>query len=70
MTSLGVFAGMDRAQTVQADHRCENSICKLRLNVSQLNSGSGQSTSSCGETEVCLDITQENIRLKQEEDTV
>ena len=55
---------------LQADHRCENSICKLRLDVSQLSSGSGQSTSSCGETEVCLDITQENIRLKQEDDTV
>ena len=66
----GSCTNSPNSDKLQADHRCENSICKLRLNVSQLNSGSGQSTSSCGETEVCLDITQENIRLKQEEDTV
>ena len=54
--------------TFQADHRCE-SICRSCFTICQLNSGFGQSTSSCGETGVCLDITQENIRLRQE-DTV
>ena len=55
--------------TFQADHRCE-SICRSCFTICQLNSGFGQSTSSCGETRVCLDITQENIRLRQEKDTV
>ena len=37
--------------TFQADNRCE-SICRSCLTTCQLNSGFGQSTSSCGEREV------------------
>ena len=55
--------------TFQADHRCET-ICRSSLNICQLNSEFGQSTSSCGETGVCLDITHKNIRLRHEEDTI
>ena len=56
---------------LQADHlKCSHSTCKLCFKVSQLSDGSGQSTSSCEETGVCIDITQDNIRLKQREDTV
>ena len=55
---------------LQNDHGCEHSICKLCLKVSQQNGGFGQSTSSCAETEKCLDVTQENIRLQQENDAV
>ena len=44
--------------TFQADHRCESN-CRSCFTICQLNSGFGQSTSSCGETGVCLDITQE-----------
>ena len=55
---------------LQNDHGCEHSICKLYLKVSQQNGGFGQSTSSCAETEKCLDVTQENIRLQQENDAV
>ena len=58
------------SDNLQADHKCSHSICKLCSNVSQLSDGSGQSTSSCEETGVCIDITQDNIRLKQREDTV
>ena len=55
----------------QADHlKCSHSTCKLCFKVSQLYDGSGQSTSSCEETGVCIDITQDNIRLKQREDTI
>ena len=56
--------------SLQADQKCRDSTCQLCLNVSQHTSGSGQSTFSCEETEESLDITQENIRLKQEDDTV
>ena len=56
--------------TLQSDHRCESSICRSCLNICQLNSGFGQSTSSFCESGVSLDITQENIWLRQEEDTV
>ncbi|MEW8546534.1 MAG: reverse transcriptase domain-containing protein [Candidatus Thiodiazotropha sp.] len=63
-------ANTSNSDCLQADHGCERKSCKLCLNMSQLYGGSGQSTTSCGETEVCLDITQENIRLKQKEDTV
>ena len=63
-------ANTPNIDTLQSDHRCESSICRSCLNICQLNSGFGQSTSSCGESGVCLDITQENIRLRQEEDTV
>ena len=59
------------SDNLQADHlKCSHSTCKLCSNVSQLSDGSGQSTSSCEETGVCIDITQDNIRLKQREDTV
>ena len=58
------------SDNLQADHKCSHSTCKLCSNVSQLFDGSGQSTSSCEETGVCIDITQDNIRLKQREDTV
>ena len=56
--------------SLQADQKCRDSTCQLYLNVSQHTGGSGQSTSSCEEIEERLDITQENIRLKQEDDTV
>ena len=55
---------------LQTDQRFKQSTSKLCLEVSQQTSGSGQSTSSCAETEECLDITQENIRMKQENDAV
>ena len=58
-------------ENLQADHlKCSHSIFKLCSIVSQLSDGSGQSTLSCEETGVCIDITQDNIRLKQREDTV
>ena len=56
--------------TLQDDRRCCESICRSCLNICQLSSGNGQSTSSCGQTNACLDLTQENIRLRQEEDPV
>ena len=54
----------------QNDQEYEYSTRKLCSDVSQQPSGSGQSTSSCTETKECLDITQENIRIKQENDDV
>ena len=53
----GSCTNSPNSDKLQADHKCENNICKLCLNASQLSSGSGQSTSSYGETEVCLEIT-------------
>ena len=41
-----------------------------KRNACQNISGSGQSTSNSSETDVCLDLTPENIRLRQESDTV
>ena len=55
---------------LQNDHGCEHSTCKLCLKVSQQNGEFGQSTTSCAEMEECLDVTQENIRLQQENDAV
>ena len=48
------------------------SICRERLcfKTSQELSGTGHSTYSCAEAETCLDPTQENIRLRQETDSV
>ena len=50
--------------TLQDDHWCGESICRSCLNICQLSSGNGQSTSSCGQTNVCLDLKQENICLR------
>lgn len=55
---------------LQDDERYKHSTCQLCFNVSQYTGGSGRSTSSCEKIEECLDITQENIRLKQSYDTV
>ncbi|MCG8078348.1 MAG: Ty3/Gypsy family RNase HI domain-containing protein, partial [Candidatus Thiodiazotropha taylori] len=43
---------------------CVNSTCNINvcMNTSQQLGGSGQSTSSCDETEKCCDLTQENIQ--------
>lgn len=54
----------------QNDQEYEYSTRNLCSDVSQQPSGSGQSTSSCTETKECLDITRENIRIKQENDDV
>ena len=75
MTGRGVFENMmdtstSNSDSLQSDQGCKQSTCQLCLNVSQQTDGSGQSTSSCGETEKCYFITQENILLKQEDDNV
>ncbi|MCG8078588.1 MAG: DDE-type integrase/transposase/recombinase, partial [Candidatus Thiodiazotropha taylori] len=56
--------------SLQTDQGCLHSTCQLCLKVSQRTGGSGQSTSTCVETEECYDITQENIQTKQEDDDV
>ena len=52
----GVSTNSDNLQT---DQGYKHSTSKLCSEVSQQTGGSGQSTSSCAETEECLDITQE-----------
>ena len=57
----------DSLQCEQGYSTCNRKIC---FNTSQILSGSSESTSSGAEAEVCLDLTQENIRLRQETDSV
>ena len=57
----------DSLQCDQGYSTCNRKIC---FNTSQILSGSSESTSSGAEAEVCLDLTQENIRLRQETDSV
>ena len=57
----------DSLQCDQGYSTCNRKIC---FNTSQILSGSSESTSSVAEAEVCLDLTQENIRLRQETDSV
>ena len=57
----------DCLQCDQGYSTCHERLC---FNTSRELSGSGQSTSSCAEDETCLDLTQENIRLRQETDSV
>ena len=57
----------DSLQCDQGYSTCNRKIC---FNTSQILSGSSESTSSGAEAEVCLDLTQENIRLRQESDSV
>ena len=66
----GMSTNTPNSDNLQTDQGYKHSTSKLCLEVSQQTSGSGQSTSSCAETEECLDITQENIRMKQENDAV
>ena len=66
----GMSTNTTNSDNLQTDQGYKHSTSKLCLEVSQQTGGSGQSTSSCAETEECLDITQENIRMKQENDAV
>ncbi|MEW8544975.1 MAG: reverse transcriptase domain-containing protein [Candidatus Thiodiazotropha sp.] len=69
--SMMVNTNTSNSDSLQYDQECEHSTSdrKLCLNTSQQSSGSGQSTSSCAETQNCLDITMENIRNHQENDS-
>ena len=68
--SLVVGTSTTNSESLQCDQRhstCNEKIC---FNTSQILSGSSESTSSGPEAEVCLYLAQENIRLRQETDSV
>lgn len=67
---IGMSTNTTNSVHPQNDQVEEQSTRKLCSEVSQQPSGSDQSTSSCAETKECLDITQENIRIKQQNDDV
>ena len=66
----GIKSGIPNPSNLQGGHNCSHSTSVLCSNVSQLPGGSGQSTSSCEEANECIEITQDNIRVKQGEDDV
>ena len=66
----GMSTNTPNSDNLQTDQGYKHSTDKFCLEVSQQTSGSGQSTSSFAETEECLNITQENIRMKQQNDDV
>ena len=66
----GLYTNTTNSVNPQTDSGGDHSTCGVYSNTSQQTGESGQSTSFQAERRECLDLTQENIYLEQENDTV
>ena len=66
----GICTNISNSDSLQNDHLNSTYNSYVCYNTSSQSDGPHQSTSLSSETVECLDLTQENIRLKQEEDPV
>ena len=66
----GICTNTTNSDSFQNDHLNSTYNSYVCYNTSSQSDGPDQSTSLSSETVECLDLTQENIRFKQEEDTV
>ena len=66
----GICTNTTNSDSLQNDHLNSTYTSFVCYNTSSQSDGPDQSTSLSSETVECLDLTQENIRFKQEEDPV